>query len=228
MRRRNALVVAALSIAVVLAGTSGCASWGDKQKKGAGIGTVGGGAVGAVVGHKTGSTARGTIIGAVAGGAAGALIGRRMDTQAEKLARELEDAQVSRVGEGIAVTFDSGILFAFDSAELKSEARSNLRKLADTLEAETRTNVMILGHTDSDGSDSYNQRLSERRGRSAEDYLTSLGVASSRVVSHGRGEAEPIASNATEEGRRQNRRVEVAIYASSQWRDEARRTSSLR
>jgi len=227
MRRANTLIVA-VSIAVVLASTSGCASWGDKQKKGAGIGAAGGGVVGAIVGHKTGSTARGAIIGAVVGGAAGAIIGNRMDAQAEKLSQELEGAQVSRVGEGIAVTFDSGILFPFDSAELTSEARSNLRKLADSLEAETRTNVMILGHTDSDGSDSYNQRLSEQRGRSAEDYLGSLGVASSRVVSRGRGEAEPIASNGTEEGRRQNRRVEVAIYASGEWREEARRTSSLR
>ena len=151
-----------------------------------------------------------------------------MDGQAEKLARELEDAEVSRVGEGIAVTFDSGILFPYDSAELTSEARSNLRKLADSLQAEARTDVMIVGHTDSTGSDSYNQQLSERRGRSAEDYLSSLRVTSSRLVSRGRGEAEPIASNGTDEGRRQNRRVEVAIYANDQWRAEARQTSSLR
>jgi outer membrane protein OmpA-like peptidoglycan-associated protein len=116
----------------------------------------------------------------------------------------------------------------FDSAELTSEARSNLRKLADSLQAETRTNVMILGHTDSDGNPAYNQRLSERRGSSAEDFLASLGVSSSRLASRGRGEAEPIASNGTEEGRRQNRRVEVAITANGAWRDEAKRTSSLR
>jgi outer membrane protein OmpA-like peptidoglycan-associated protein len=220
--------IAALSVPLALLSTSGCASWGANQKKGAGIGAAGGGVVGAIIGHKTGSTARGAIIGAAVGGAAGALIGNRMDDQAEKLAQELEDAQVSRVGEGIAVTFDSGVLFPFDSAVLTSEARSNLRKLADSLQAEARTEVMILGHTDSDGSDSYNQQLSERRGRSAEDYLTSLDVAPSRLVSRGRGEAEPIASNGTEEGRRQNRRVEVAIYANDAWRDEAKRTSSLR
>jgi outer membrane protein OmpA-like peptidoglycan-associated protein len=225
--KRASYIIAAVTVAVVLA-TSGCASWGDKQKKGAGIGAAGGGVLGAIIGHKTGSTARGAIIGAAVGGAAGAIIGNRMDAQAEKLAQELEGAQVSRVGEGIAVTFDSGILFPFDSAELTSEARSNLRKLADSLQAEARTNVMILGHTDSDGSDSYNQQLSERRGRSAEDYLSSLRVASSRLGSRGRGEAEPIASNGTEAGRRQNRRVEVAIYANDAWRDEAKQTSSLR
>jgi len=221
-------LIAAVTVAVVFASTSGCASWGANQKKGTTIGAAGGGVAGAIIGHKTGSTARGAIIGAAVGGAAGAIIGNRMDTQAEKLARELEDAQVSRVGEGIAVTFDSGILFPFDSSELTSEARSNLRKLAESLQAETRTEVMILGHTDSDGSDSYNQQLSERRGRSAENYLASLDVVSSRLVSRGRGEAEPIASNGTEEGRRQNRRVEVAIYANDAWRDEAQRTSSLR
>lgn len=226
--KRASYLMTAVTATVVLASTFGCASWGDKQKKGTGIGAAGGGVLGAIIGHKTGSTARGAIIGAVVGGAAGAIIGNRMDVQADKLARELEGAQVSRVGEGIAVTFDSGILFPFDSAALTTEARSNLRKLADSLQAEARTNVMIVGHTDSDGSDSYNQQLSERRGRSAEDYLSSLGVASSRLASRGRGEAEPIASNGTEEGRRQNRRVEVAIYASGAWRNEAQRTSSLR
>jgi outer membrane protein OmpA-like peptidoglycan-associated protein len=221
-------VVAAGGVIIVLASTLGCASWGDSQKKGTGIGAAGGAAVGAIVGHETGSTARGAIIGAVVGGTAGTLIGRRMDDQAEKLARELEDAQVSRVGEGIAVTFDSGILFPYDSAALTTEARSDLRRLADSLRAESRTEVMILGHTDADGSGSYNQSLSERRGRAAEDYLVSSGVASARLRSGGRGEDEPIASNATEDGRRQNRRVEVAIYASEAWRDEATRTSSLR
>ena len=227
MKRANC-AIAAVAVAFVLASTFGCASWGQQQKKGTGIGAAGGGVLGAIIGHETGSTARGAIIGAVVGGAAGAIIGNRMDAQAEKLARELEAAQVSRVGEGIAVTFDSGILFPFDSAELTSEARSNLSKLADSLQAEARTNVMIVGHTDSDGSDSYNQQLSERRGRSAETYIASRGVASSRLVSRGRGEAEPIASNGTDEGRRQNRRVEVAIYANDAWRDEATRTSSLR
>ncbi len=225
-RTRN--VIAAVAVAAVLAGSSGCASWGEQQKKGGGIGAAAGGVLGAIIGHKTGSTARGAIIGAVVGGAAGAVIGDRMDDQAETLARDLEGAQVSRVGEGIAVTFDSGILFPFDSAELTPDARSNLRKLASTLEAEDRTEVMIVGHTDSDGSDAYNQELSERRGRSAEEYLASIGVSSGRLVSRGRGEVEPIASNGTDEGRQQNRRVEVAIYANDEWREEVRRTSSLR
>jgi outer membrane protein OmpA-like peptidoglycan-associated protein len=226
--KRTSTVIGAGTAAVLLAGMLSCASWGADQKKGTTIGAAGGGIVGGIIGHKTGSTARGAIIGAVVGGTAGSLIGKRMDDQAEKLARELEDAQVSRVGEGIAVTFDSGVLFPFDSAALTSEARANLRTLAASLQAEPRTEVMIVGHTDSAGTNDYNQRLSERRGHSAEDYLSSLGVAASRLASDGRGETEPVASNDTEGGRRQNRRVEVAIYASDAWRDEATRTSSLR
>lgn len=219
---------AAVVLPLVLSGAFGCASAGHQQKKGAGIGAAGGGLLGAIIGHETGSTARGALIGAVVGGAAGAVIGDRMDDEAEALARDLEGAQVSRVGEGIAVTFDSGILFPFDSAELTSDARSSLRRLADSLEAEDRTDVLIVGHTDSDGSDSYNQELSERRGRAAEDYLASVGVSSSRLVSRGRGEAEPIAPNDTDEGRQQNRRVEVAIYASGAWRQDVQRTSDRR
>src|SRR5687768_5368401 len=98
---------------VAVASTYGCASWGDKQKKGTGAGAATGGVLGAIIGHETGSTARGAIIGAIVGGAAGAAIGNRMDRQAERLAKDLEHAKVSRVGEGIAVTFDSGILFSF-------------------------------------------------------------------------------------------------------------------
>src|SRR5712691_11947052 len=106
-------------ISFLVAGTlvlGGCESW-NRTKKGGAIGAGAGGALGALIGHKTGSTVRGALIGAVVGGAAGALIGRHMDQQAEKLARDLPGAQVSRVGEGIAVTFDSGILFPFDSTE---------------------------------------------------------------------------------------------------------------
>jgi outer membrane protein OmpA-like peptidoglycan-associated protein len=209
------------ALACVAAIVSSCASTGPKTKKGAGIGAASGAALGALIGHKTGSTARGAIIGAAVGGTAGALIGRRMDQQAEKLARELEGAQVSRVGEGIAVTFDSGILFPYDSDDLTTVARANLRKLAASLADESRSNVMIVGHTDSRGEVDYNQDLSERRGRSAVAYLQSEGVRAGRLQSRGRGESEPIASNTNAAGRAENRRVEVAIFASDAWRDEA-------
>jgi outer membrane protein OmpA-like peptidoglycan-associated protein len=221
MRKVTAVTVAGM---VALAGT-GCASMSKTQQGGA-IGAGAGGAVGAVIGHKTGSTVRGAIIGAVVGGAAGALIGRRMDQQAERMAREIPDAQVSRVGEGIAVTFDSGILFPFDSTELQPVGRENLRKLAASLQDESRSEVLIAGHTDAVGADDYNRGLSRRRAEAAASYLAAQGVARGRVRLEGRGEDEPIASNDSDEGRRQNRRVELAIFASEEWREEARRQAA--
>jgi outer membrane protein OmpA-like peptidoglycan-associated protein len=199
----------------------------NNTKKGAVIGAAGGATVGGVIGHQTGSTTRGALIGAVVGGAAGALIGRDMDKRAEELADDLEGAKVSRVGEGIAVTFESGILFPFDSAALRPEARRNLRELAQTLQDEPRTEVMVVGHTDSVGTDTYNTRLSEDRAGSAVSYLVSQGVDRARLVPVGRGEREPVASNADEYGRQENRRVEVAIYADREWREQARRESRV-
>jgi outer membrane protein OmpA-like peptidoglycan-associated protein len=215
------------AIAVVLAGAllAGCASTGPNTKKGGAIGAGAGAVVGGIMGHATGSTAKGAIIGAAVGGAAGALIGRDMDKRAEKIARELPDARVSRVGEGIAVTFESGILFPFDSSDLLPEARRNLRTLSEQLQDEVRTEVMIVGHTDSQGTDAYNQDLSQRRARSAASYLAAQGVERSRLIPTGRGEREPIESNASEPGRQQNRRVEIAIYADREWREDARRQS---
>jgi outer membrane protein OmpA-like peptidoglycan-associated protein len=227
MKRIKHSVVTVTLVAALMA-SSGCSSWGGNQKKGTVIGAGGGAVLGGLIGHKTGSTATGAIIGAAVGGAAGSLIGRRMDTQAEKLARELEGAQVSRVGEGIAVTFDSGILFPYDSSNLTGPAQSNLDKLALSLQSEPQTEVMIVGHTDSDGAEVYNQQLSEHRSQAASSYLSSRGVAFARLHTRGRGEAEPIASNAGEEGKRQNRRVEVAIYASEALKQEAKKTSGTR
>jgi len=166
--------------------------------------------------------AEGVIVVAVVGGAAGAIIGNEMDKQAQELKQNIPGATVERVGEGIKVTFDSGLLFGFDSAELKPEARTNLRNLAHSLDQYDGTNILIVGHTDDVGGASYNQRLSERRAQSAADYLTLQGVSSARLSSEGLGEGEPLASNGSEEGRAQNRRVEIAIYASEALQNEAR------
>ncbi|HEY7411844.1 MAG TPA: OmpA family protein [Vicinamibacteria bacterium] len=221
MRKTIAVLTAAAFTA------TGCASM-NKTQQGAVIGAGAGTVIGGAIGHATGSTARGAILGAVVGGAAGALIGRHMDKQAERLAQELEGAKVSRVGEGIAVTFEDGILFPFDSAELMPAARGNLRKLADSLQSEPRTEVMIIGHTDSRGTDAYNQDLSLRRARSASSYVGAQGVSRDRLLPSGKGEQEPVASNATDDGRQQNRRVEIAIYANEEWRNEARREARAR
>jgi len=207
---RFAPATALITIAVLQ--LPACASWGNREK-GAVIGAAAGGAVGGVIGNQTGSTARGAIIGAVVGGAAGAVIGHQMDQQAKELKQNIPGATVTRVGEGIAVTFASGLLYDFDSDVIKSTAADNLRQLAASLGKYPNTDLLIVGHTDATGSDSYNQGLSERRAKSAASFLIGEGVAPGRLRSTGRGESEPIASNDTEGGQAQNRRVEVAIYA---------------
>jgi outer membrane protein OmpA-like peptidoglycan-associated protein len=213
--RGAALAVLAITI------LSSCAAWSAKTK-GAVIGAGAGAAVGGVIGHQTGSTTRGAIIGAVVGGAAGAIIGHQMDQQAKELEQNIPGARVQRMGEGIAVTFDSGLLFEFDSDAIKGDARSNLDALAASLTKYPKSDLMIVGHTDAVGSDSYNQGLSERRASAAAGYLRTRGVTR-HIETHGVGEAEPIASNDTDEGRQLNRRVEVAIYASDELRAEAER-----
>jgi outer membrane protein OmpA-like peptidoglycan-associated protein len=195
---------------------AGCASM-NRTEEGAVIGAAAGGVIGAVMDD---NTARGAIIGAVVGGTAGAVIGREMDQQAAELENAIPEADVERIGEGIRVTFDSGLLFAFDSAELQSTARRNLGELSRSLEEYPNTDVVVVGHTDSTGSDSYNQDLSERRSASARSYLVSEGVPAARVTAEGRGETEPVASNEDESGRSLNRRVEVAIFASEEYREE--------
>jgi outer membrane protein OmpA-like peptidoglycan-associated protein len=194
----------------------GCASM-NRTEEGAVIGAAAGGVIGGVIDD---NTARGAIIGAVIGGTAGAVIGRQMDRQAEELAAELPDAEIERIGEGIKVTFPSGILFPFDSSELQPAARENLGDLSQSLVRYPNTEVLIVGHTDSMGSDSYNQALSERRADSAASYLVSRGVTRNRIRAEGLGETEPVASNDHETGRALNRRVEVAIFASEEYREE--------
>ena len=157
------------------------------------------------------------------GGAAGAVIGRQMDQQAEELAANIPGATVQRVGEGIVVTFDSGLLFAYDSDAIQGNARTNLTELAQSLGKYSDTDVLIVGHTDATGSDSYNQSLSERRAASAANFLSTQGVQRARVKTAGRGEVEPIETNESAEGRALNRRVEVVIVASEQLRQSASR-----
>jgi len=211
--------------AALLPMLAGCASMNNTQK-GAVIGAAGGAAVGGVIGKAAGSTAKGAILGAAVGGVAGAVIGSRMDKQSEELASDLENATVERVGEGILVTFDSGLLFDFDSDVVKGAASSNLSDLARSLQRYPDSEVLIVGHTDATGTDSYNWTLSERRAASARNYLVQQGIDPSRIRTAGRGETEPIASNDTAAGQAQNRRVEVAIFASEEYRNELLRRGS--
>ena len=195
-------------------GVTACASL-SRKEKGAVIGATAGGAVGGVIGNQTGSTARGAIIGAVIGGTVGAVIGHQMDQQAKELRQDIPGATVTRVGEGIAVTFASGLLYDFDSDVVRAAAATNLRNLAASLGKYPKTDLLIVGHTDSKGADDYNQTLSQKRATAASNYLAAQGVSSARLRALGRGETEPVASNDTENGRQSNRRVEIAIYANA-------------
>lgn len=202
----------------------GCAA--SKTKKGAAVGVVGGGAMGAVIGRASGNTALGAIIGASVGGTAGALIGRKMDKQAAELEKTVPDAKVQRVGEGIIVEFSSDVLFGFDQSELSNASRTSLDKLVKVLNVYPDTNIEVQGHTDSKGSKSYNQSLSERRAGTSADYIRSQGIAYSRVSIRGFGETAPQYENNTSSGRDQNRRVEFLITANEKMRAEAEKEAS--
>jgi outer membrane protein OmpA-like peptidoglycan-associated protein len=213
----NVFITAVLCVSLAL--LVGCGA--SNALKGGAIGAGAGGAVGAVIGHQFGNTALGAIIGAAIGGTAGGLIGRHMDKQAEEMRNDLKNAKVERVGEGIKITFDSGILFDINSAELQPAAKTNIESLAKVLQKYPDSNILVEGDTDSTGSDELNQKLSERRAQSVADYQRNLGVAAERIQTVGLGKTNPVASNATEEGRRQNRRVEVAIFANDKLKKAA-------
>lgn len=215
---KNVLIIFAVIASVFI---GGCST--SNTVKGGVIGGVGGGVVGGVIGNQLGNTALGAIIGAVVGGTAGSLIGNHMDKQAEEMQRELENAKIERVGEGIAITFDSGILFEYDSSTLQPDAKTNIKKLADILKKYPDSNILITGHTDSDGTENYNQTLSEKRAKSVSDYAMLQGISSSRLSTVGLGETEPISSNDTDYGKTQNRRVEIAIYANEEMKAAAER-----
>jgi outer membrane protein OmpA-like peptidoglycan-associated protein len=147
------------------------------------------------------------------GGVAGAYIGNYMDKQAAEIEQDLQGAQVERVGEGIKVTFDSGILFDVNKATLRPEAQANLRDLARILNKYPDTNVLIEGHTDATGSEEYNLELSRARAQAVANFLAGMQVDPTRFSIMGYGESQPIASNESVEGRQANRRVDLAIMA---------------
>jgi outer membrane protein OmpA-like peptidoglycan-associated protein len=201
-----------LLVLSVVAWSAGCASMNRTQKGGV-IGAAGGAVAGGLIGRAAGNTVLGAILGAAVGGAAGAYIGHYMDKQAEEMRQDLQGARVERVGEGIRITFDSGLLFDVDKYDLREQSRQNLSRLADVLNRYPDTNVLIEGHTDSTGSREHNVTLSERRANSVAHYLAQLNVRSGRFSVMGYGPDQPVASNETSEGRQQNRRVDLAVIA---------------
>ncbi|MEL7834171.1 OmpA family protein [Fodinibius sp. Rm-B-1B1-1] len=215
-------LIITLCIALLAVTTKSCKNW-SKTAKGGTIGAGAGALAGAVIGEVTGdNTVKGAIIGAAVGGAAGAAIGNYMDRQAREMRKDLENAEVERVGEGIKITFDSGILFEVDSYNLQKPAKENIAELSEILKKYEDTNILFAGHTDNTGSEKYNQELSEERGKSVAEYTSFLGVDSNRMTIIGYGETEPVTSNETAEGRQQNRRVEIAIYANDELKEAAK------
>ena len=197
-----------------------------KTGTGALIGTGAGAALGAIIGKIAGNTAVGAAIGGAVGAGTGAIIGRHMDKVAEQ-AKQIENAKVEKVQdanglEAVKVTFDSGILFATNKADLSAASKTALANFSKTLKENNLLYVDIYGHTDSTGNDGINIPLSNKRAQSVEAYLKSCGVSASQLQKVvGKGSSEPVADNATVQGRKENRRVEVYLYASQAMIDAA-------
>lgn len=213
--------LAILMILVLAVSVTGCGSW-SKKDKGALIGAITGAAAGAAIGDKAGNTAVGAILGAVIGGAAGAYIGNYMDKQVAEMERDLEGATIERVGEGIKITFDSGILFDVNKSELQPAARTNLQKLATILNKYEDTEVLVEGHTDATGPYDHNMDLSLRRANSVANQLDNEQVMSNRLRIRGYGPDQPVGSNETISGRQENRRVDIAIFANDKLKKVAK------
>jgi outer membrane protein OmpA-like peptidoglycan-associated protein len=189
----------------------------DKTKKGAVIGGVAGAIAGAIIHNNRGKgdAKRGAVIGGAVGAATGAIVGAMMDKQEREL-RQIEGIDVSRTDEDeLKVTVKNEILFDFDSSALRSSSRDELREMADVFNKYNDTTIVVAGHTDSTGSSSYNQTLSNRRANAVASYLQDVGVRGSRLDAVGYGESRPKAENDTASGRQRNRRVELYVRANN-------------
>lgn len=220
--RINRSIIAAASLSA-LALTSGCVTnpeTGNKTISKAAIGGIGGALggylLGDVLGGKNDRTAK--IIGAGVGGLAGAGIGIYMDEQEKKLREQTAGTgiDVTREGDNLILNMPSNVTFGVDSSAISPAFQTTLSNVADTLSRYEKSYVDVLGHTDSTGSDAYNQSLSERRAESVANFLANSGVQRARLATRGYGESQPIASNSTEEGRAANRRVEIKIVPIAQ------------
>ncbi len=209
-----------LVIAIAATSVTSCGKW-RRTETGAVIGAAAGGAAGAVIGDAAGNTAVGAIIGAVVGGAAGAYIGNYMDRQVDEMRRDLEGAQIERIGEGIKITFESGLLFDVNEDQLQPAGRENIGDLAAILIKYPDTDILIEGHTDSTGPYDFNLALSLRRARSVSTLMEQAGVTAERFRVTGYGPDQPVADNSTASGRQQNRRVDIAIFANDKLKSVA-------
>jgi outer membrane protein OmpA-like peptidoglycan-associated protein len=182
----------------------------NRTGTGAIVGAIGGAAAGTMAG---GNDTRNAAIGAAIGALAGAAVGKYMDDQQKELEQEMAQTGVGvvRDGDTIRLNMPSDITFAVNQDTVQPGFYDTLSKVASTLGKYPKTTIDVIGHADSTGEDAYNQALSERRAGAVANYLIAQGVMSARIYSFGRGETQPIASNATEAGRAQNRRVEILL-----------------
>ncbi len=232
MKRYNKLgaFMAGLFLAATLVTGCDAVKNANNKQKGAVIGATGGAVIGGVVGNNVGdgdNTVIGAIIGGVVGGVAGGYIGDRMDRQAEAIENQVPGAEVTRVGEGINVTFDenSGVYFQVDKSTIQGPAAVTLERLAGIFKEYPKSVILVEGHTDSTGSDEYNLALSKRRAQAVTDYLVNQGIDAGRFTTKWYGESQPVADNSTPEGRAKNRRVELGIIASQELKEEARQAT---
>ena len=223
MKRLNLIIAIALGVLIT---SCGAVKNSNKQQRGTAIGAAGGTILGLIIGNNVGdgdNQTEGAVIGAVVGGVAGNIIGRKMDKQAQEISQELPGAEVERVGEGIVVTFDegSGVKFATNQSNLNSSSKMTLDKLVGIMNKYPGTEVLVAGHTDDTGAAAYNMELSKKRAMSVLDYLVVDGIDRDRIAMTYSGETDPRSSNATPEGRAENRRVEIGIVAGEEMREDA-------
>ena len=228
--KKSRLIVSSLA-ALSLVTVSACVTdpnTGEKKVSRTAIGAGGGALAGLLIGGLIGG-GTGRIIGAGIGGIAGGAVGYQMDKQIRELKEQTAGSGVDVTstdnGQAILVNLPDGVTFDVDSATLKPQFRSTLNDIAGSLQQYPNSLVDVYGHTDSTGSDEYNQALSERRARTVANYLVMQGVSDARVRSMGYGESMPVASNATEEGRARNRRVEIKIVPITEEQVQAARSS---
>ncbi|UNY98076.1 OmpA family protein [Zhouia spongiae] len=214
--KKSSLVIVSISLMVSCSAIQNA----NSEQKGTAIGAASGAAIGGVIGNNVGkgNSVLGAIIGAAVGGVVGNRIGHKMDRQAEDIKAAIPGAEVTRVGEGINVTFDenSGVKFAFDSDKIQPQGLETLKKMAEVFVEYDDTNILVEGHTDSSGADAYNMSLSQKRANSVVNYLVNQGIDKSRFTVKWYGETQPKYDNATAEGRSKNRRVELGIVASQE------------
>lgn len=202
----------------------------NNKQKGAVIGAAGGAVIGAIIGNnvgKGGNGELGAVIGGVVGGTAGVIIGNQMDKQAQRIEEEVPGAKVERVDDAIVVTFDenSGVYFATDKYNINTASQTTLNKLSSVFLEYPNTNILVVGHTDSVGSEEYNMTLSKNRAYAVTNYLIGKGLNSGRFTTNWFGETQPMYDNSTVEGRAKNRRVNVAILPNQKMIDDAKTQS---